>query len=306
MSAIRSPRTAGGGMAITQREFGLFQELIHRKAGIWLGAQKTALLVSRLGRRVRELGLSSFGEYHALAEEHGGLELVHLLDLITTNETRFFREPRHFEFIVNTLVPAVQDAAAAGAPRALRVWSAACSSGEEPYSLAMLLLDALPAEDGWSVDILATDLSSRVLDEARAARWPAERAREIPQEYLRRFMLRGRRSEEGWMKAGAELRSAVRFQRLNLHDEIPSGLGAFDMIFCRNVLIYFSPEAKERVITRLLRHLRPGGHFFLGHAETLNGIADGMTSVVPNVYRRREGAGERGAETRQWPVNQAR
>src|SRR6185503_8802125 len=181
-----------------------------------------------LARRIRELGLASFDAYYRrVVEDRGGAELTQMLDRITTNETHFFREPHHFDHIADDLAPAWARAAAAGArPRRIRAWSAGCSTGEEPYSLAMTLLSRFPAEAGWSIDIVATDLSTRVLDAARAATWPIAKADEIPRPFLRQFMLRGVGSTAGKLLAGRELREVVRFMRHNLHDgSVPEEIG---------------------------------------------------------------------------------
>jgi len=170
-------------------------------------------------------------------------------------------------------------------PRRIRAWSAACSTGEEPYSLAMSLLTALPSEAGFSVDILASDISTRVLAAARAALWPLERSAEIPAHHRKRFMLRGVADQEGRMKAGPALRDVLRFDRINLNETPRPTGGPFDLIFCRNVLIYFRPEEKGKVVGRLISHLAPGGLFLLGHAESLIGNGD-LTSVGPMVYAR--------------------
>ncbi|WP_242353067.1 MULTISPECIES: protein-glutamate O-methyltransferase CheR [Anaeromyxobacter] len=267
--------------AVTDGEFELFQRLIHAEAGIWLAPVKKALLVGRLARRLRELGLTS---YHAYYERVRGdaAEKVRMLDAICTNETHFFREPRHFEFLREQVFPALREEAEAGRrARRIRVWSAACSSGEEPYSLAMSLLDAFPS--GWELEILATDLSTRILDRARAAVWPIDKASEIPEAYLKAYMLRGVGSQEGLMKAGPEIRARVRFDRVNLNgDAWPDA--RFDLVFCRNVLIYFERKAKERVVERLIDRLEPGGHLFLGHAESLGGLTTRARAAMPTVY----------------------
>lgn len=273
------------GHSITDREFLLFRALIHREAGIFLGPAKKALLVGRLTRRLRELGLGSFGAYYRLVVERGGEELTRLLDAVCTNETHFFREPRQFEFLERRVFPAWRAEAIAGRrARRIRVWSAACSTGEEPCSLAMLLLDHFPPATGWEVEILGTDLSTRVLERARAAVWPLQKAAEIPQRYLKAYMLKGTGVREGRMKAGPEVRSVVRFERLNLNDEVYAVTGLFDLIFCRNVLIYFDQSARGRVTDRLLDHLAPDGYLFLGHAESLNGLTDRARSVATTVY----------------------
>jgi chemotaxis protein methyltransferase CheR len=271
---------------LTDAEFRAFQELIHKEAGIWLAPAKKALLVGRLSRRLRELGLSSFRAYfeHLSAADPG--ERVVMLDCITTNETRFFREPRQFDFLETDLLPAWTAAAAEGRrPRRIRAWSAGCSTGEEPYSLAMALLAQCPPSAGWDVEIVATDLSTRALHRAAEGVYPLEDAGDIPPALLKRFMLRGVRAHEGRMKAGPELREVVRFRRLNLNDGDHAALGEFDLVFCRNVLIYFDGAGKERVLARLKERVRPEGILFLGHSETL-GAAEGFRGVRPNVYAR--------------------
>lgn len=278
-----------GIQSISDREFTLFQELIYKEAGIYLSPAKKSLLVGRLTRRLRELGLHSFKTYYdrviALEEEQ-----IHLLDAISTNETHFFREPRQFDFLEQQLFPAwVREAESGLRSKVIRVWSAGCSTGEEPYSLAMTLLFHLPTASGWKIEILATDLSTRVLERARKAIWPIERAKEIPERYLKAFMLKGSRSQEGKMKAGPEIRSLVRFERFNLNKEIYPFQNPFDLLFCRNVLIYFDTDSKRRVIDRLLQALSPAGYFFIGHAESLTGLGDRVRSVLPTVYVKGEG-----------------
>jgi chemotaxis protein methyltransferase CheR len=282
------PGDAGGQTAVPSlvdvpdRDFLRFQALIHREAGIWLSPVKKALLVGRLSKRLRALNLSSYADYYEIvvADE---AEKVRMIDCICTNETHFFREPRHFEFLASRLFPAWRAEADAGRrPRRIRAWSAACSTGEEPYSLAMALLAAFPS--GWDLEILATDLSTRVLERARAAVWPMERSRQIPDDLLRSFMLRGFGAQEGFMKAGPEIRAVVRFARLNLIGEDWPATGTFDLLFCRNVLIYFDRPTKERVVDRLIERLAPGGHLFLGHAESLGGVTTRVRPVMPTVY----------------------
>ncbi|WP_083682627.1 protein-glutamate O-methyltransferase CheR [Archangium sp. Cb G35] len=268
----------------TEREFAGYQRLVYREAGIWLSDAKKALLVGRVSRRLRELGGLSFGAYLRRVEEDEP-ERVRLLDAICTHETHFFREPRHFELLEREVLPRWRENGdtGTGEGRRVRVWSAGCSSGEEPFSLAMVLRHHLPEEEGWDIHILATDLSTRVLERARQALWPVDKAEEIPKSYLRSYMLRGVGSQEGKMKAGPELRSLVRFQRVNLNDG-QGVVGRFDLIFCRNVLIYFDTASKTRAVERLLSHLSPHGLLFLGHSESLTGPGWGVRTVIPTVY----------------------
>ena len=270
-------------LAVSDRDFLRFQALIHREAGIWLAPVKKALLVGRLARRLRELGLVSYGDYFERVVEDEA-EKIRMLDAICTNETHFFREPRHFEFLAERIFPAWRAEADAGRrPRRIRVWSAACSTGEEPYTIAMMLLSAFPA--GWELEVLASDLSTKVLDRAAAGVWPLEKSKEIPEEHLKAFMLRGYGAQEGLMKAGPEIRGIVRFARVNLvGDDWPAG-PPFDLVFCRNVLIYFERQAKITVVERLVDRLAPQGYLFLGHAESLGGFTSKARPVLPTVYQ---------------------
>jgi len=284
---MSQPVAAENGIRpLTDVEFAQLGDIIYRNAGIYLAPTKKALLAGRLGRRLRELRMDSFGQYFRhVREGTDPLELNRLLEAICTHETHFFREPRQFEYIERQLVPEWERAAAAGLrPRLLRAWSAGCSTGEEPYSVAMSLLGRLRPDRGWRIEILATDLSGRVLDQARAAVWPVAKAEEIPKEYLRSFMLKGARSREGLMKAGPLLRSAVRFERVNLSEDVATVAGTFDLILCRNVLIYFDAASRLRAIRRLMSRLAPEGRLFLGHSETLNGVTSELCSVGPTVY----------------------
>jgi chemotaxis protein methyltransferase CheR len=281
--------SAGIGIRpLTDREFKLFQSLIHQEAGIYLSEVKKALLVGRLSRRIRELGLDSFEAYYRhVVEGPNPAERVELINNICTHETQFFREPRQFEFLEQTLAPRWRAEAEAGTrPKQIRAWSAACSSGEEPVSMAMSLLHHFPASAGWTVEVLATDISTRVLDKARAATWAIERAGQIPPAYLKRFMLRGTGEHQNRMKAGPEIRNVVRFQQLNLQADSYAVGDGFDLIFCRNVMIYFNAASKEHVVTRLLGRLAADGLLFLGHAESLTGMRDQPRAVIPTVYSR--------------------
>ena len=273
-------------IAIDDQEFNLFQKLIEDRAGIFLSPVKKALLEARLSKRIKELGLASFSAYYTyLLEDRGGHELVVMLDQITTNETQFFREARQFEFLSRLVVHDWTAQADAGfRQRQIRAWSAGCSTGEEPYSLAMILWQHFPPSAGWEIEILATDISTRALDLARQGIWPIEKAKDIPPEYLRRFMLKGTGKQEGKMKAGAEIRSMIRFERLNLNDDVYPVTSRFDLILCRNVLIYFDAVRRGTVVDRLLEHLSPAGFFFVGHAERLNGQTNKVVSILPTVY----------------------
>jgi chemotaxis protein methyltransferase CheR len=266
---------------LSDLEFQWLRDLIQRHSGIHLNDTKKALVSGRLRRRLHHLGLPSFGAYYRHVVEGDGGELVELLDAICTHETHFFRDAFQFVCLTRYIVPEWRHQGASTGGRTLRVWSAGCSTGEEPYSLAMTLCEQLP---DWHIDILATDLSTQALHAAQQGIWPIDKAHEIPDRLLRRYMLKGVRSQEGKMSAGSEIRAVVRFARVNLMD-LPPLLGArFDLIFCRNVLIYFDLAAKRRVIEQLTEHLAPRGYLFVSRAESLNGITSRLRSVASAIH----------------------
>jgi len=283
---------AGRQRAMTDRStlpaglFSKFQQLIYHEAGIWLATHKHALLTGRLARRLRLLGLSNMQEYYQLVtqpdQQH---ERSVMIDCITTNETHFFREPRHFQFLEREVFPKWQREAESGERLArLRVWSAGCSTGEEPYSLAMSLLKHFPENKGWDLEVLGTDISTRVLEKARTAMYPIEKSKDIPAEYLHAYMLKGNGDHKGVMTVGPELHRVVRFARINLHADSYPVVGSFDLIFCRNVLIYFDQESKMKVIGGILRHLASSGLLFVGHSEHLGAIAPNLKTVAPTIH----------------------
>ena len=289
MSA-RKPATVSSPVSVSHeistREFTQLRDLIHEETGIFLSDAKRTLLHGRLVRRVRELGFGSFGQYYDLVtspSEHA--EFVRMLDLITTNETQFFREPHHFDYLGQKVFPEWTAAADAGErDRNIRVWSAGCSSGEEPFSMAMVLLSHFTRSHGWSVEILASDLSTRMLDTARSATWTIEKGSRIPERFLKRFMLRGVGPRTGELRAGPELREVVRFERINLAYAPRPEAGPFDIILCRNVLIYFDVAKRLSVADHLISQLKPVGLFFVGHAESVR--AEGrLVCVYPTIYR---------------------
>jgi len=262
--------------ALSDIEFARFSRFIYDVAGISLGPDKKAMVVGRLAKRLNLHGLSSFSEYYRLLSRDQRERQV-AVDRLTTNETHFFREPVHFKLL--------RDRVLASHPRgrSFRAWSAACSSGEEVYTLAMVLADEL-ADAPW--EVLGSDISSRVLEQAQSGLYAMERASELPAECLRKYCLKGIGGKEGSFLVSPKLRARVRFAQINLTEPVPA-TGEFDVIFLRNVLIYFQPETKRQVIERLLNRLRPGGWFFVGHSESLNGVADGLDleGVAPSVYK---------------------
>ena len=262
-------------VAITDQEFALFQRLIYRLAGITLSDQKKVLLVGRLTRRLKHFGLESFSQYYRLlgSGEHPE-EVQQMVDLLTTNETYFFREPQHFDFL-STLASQRKGAGT------FRVWSGACSSGEEPYSIAMVLAEQLP---GTPWEVVASDISLTVLQKAQTGVYPLERTEGIPPPLLKKYCLKGVRAQAGTLMVIPELRQRVQFMQINLTQPI-DGVGQFDVIFLRNVMIYFDGDTKRQVVHNMLPTLKPDGHFIVGHSESLNGITDRVTPLRPTIYR---------------------
>lgn len=281
-----SARSAPALLTVSRALFDQFRRLIYNETGIWLGNSKTALLCGRLSRRLRTLGVDTLAEYYSLVSEpEQQLERAFMIDAITTNETQFFRENVHFSFLTESIFPIWRRQAESGRrPRKIHIWSAGCSSGEEPYSLAMMLRDSFPPADGWDSRIFATDISRRMLAAAREGIYDISKSRAIPPNFLRRYMLKGSASQEGAMKVAREIRHLVDFQFLNLNCRPYPINEPFDAVFCRNVLIYFDAASKNRVVEGLLDHLSPGGLLFSGHAESLCGVNPRLQPILPTVY----------------------
>jgi chemotaxis protein methyltransferase CheR len=260
---------------ITGADFAAISGLLHERTGIRLQPGKETLVMGRLNRRLRQLGLRGYGDYVRLLREPDGRELKHAIDLLTTNETSFYREPQHFDYLREVIAPAHRPG------RMFRLWSAASSSGEEAYTAAMVLLERPPA-GGW--EILGTDVSTRVVTGARRGLYPLESAGRIPPELLRKYWLKGRDEYAGLMAAGATLRERVSFHHANLLDDLRD-LGLFDVILLRNVMIYFDPSTKAALVQRLQNMLYPDGHLIVSLSETLNGIRSRMRMIRPSIYR---------------------
>lgn len=262
---------------ITDQEFHRFQRFIYDAAGISMAESKKALVSGRLAKRLQARQLDTFTEYfNLLSSGQASDEVQTAIDLLTTNETYFFREPKHFD-LLRQLATASQKQA-----QPFRVWSAASSTGEEAYSIAMVLADCM---DSTPWDVLGTDISTRVLHRARTAHFPMERARNIPPSYLKRFCLKGFDEQAGTMLVERSLRGRVKFVHANLNETLPQ-LGMFDVIFLRNVMIYFNGDTKRQVVARVLSLLKPGGHFCIGHSESLNDISDAVQPIAPSIYRK--------------------
>jgi chemotaxis protein methyltransferase CheR len=261
---------------ITDAEFARFQALIYKIAGITLSDAKKVLLTGRLGKRLRYYGFATYTEYYRLVtSESEKNEQQIMVDLLTTNETYFFREEKHFEFLASEILPKHPPGVA------FNVWSAASSSGEEVYTLAMVLAERFGLAGNWMVT--GSDVSQRMLVAGERGIYPLERTRGIPTEYLRKYCLKGVRSQAGMLLIDEALRNHTRFLHVNLNQRLPE-LGPFDVIFLRNVMIYFDTETKREVVARLEQQLRPGGYFIIGHSESLNGVTDTLHTVKPTIY----------------------
>jgi len=262
---------------ITDTEFGHFQRFIFEAAGITLSSAKKALVSGRLSKRLQARRLSTFSDYFELLKSGDDAEEVQTaVDLLTTNETYFFREAKHFELLHGV----AKSTATSGQP--FRIWSAASSTGEEAYSMAMVLADALPGQP-W--EVVGSDISTRVLQRARNGHYPLERTRHIPPAYLKRFCLKGIDDQSGTLLVDRSIRQRVAFTQVNLNEGLPN-MGLFDMIFLRNVMIYFNGDTKRQVVGRVVATLKRGGHFCIGHSETLNDISDTLVQVAPSIYRK--------------------
>lgn len=263
-------------LPLSDHEFSLFQRLIYKLTGIHLADSKKVLLVGRLGKRLRFWHLESFGDYYRLLTSgEQPAELQTMIDLVTTNETYFFREPAHFEWLTRF--------AHESRARPLRIWSAAASSGEEAYSIAMVLADEFGLSGAW--EIVASDISVSVLEKARLGHYPMERGTGISQAHLKKYCLRGVRQHEGTFLVVPELGEHIRFLHVNLLDIHGPSFGPFDVIFLRNVMIYFDIPTKQKVVSNMLPFLKPEGYFIVGHSETLNGVSEALVPVRPTLYR---------------------
>ncbi|MBI5688848.1 MAG: protein-glutamate O-methyltransferase [Verrucomicrobia bacterium] len=265
-------------------EFDFIRELVYEHSRISLGRDKRELVSARLGKRLRATNAPDVASYCRLLQSpNAGDELGHLIDAISTNHTFFFRENAHFDFLRATIVPEMTARARSERWTRFNVWSAACSSGEEPYSIAMTLAAALPSSP-WH--IAATDISRRILARATAAIYPADSVERLAPEVIRTYFQRGFGPQEGLYRIKQELRQNVSFQHLNLLEGEPPFREPFQVIFCRNVMIYFDRATQEELISRLSRHLVPGGYLLVGHSESLSHIRHALRMLRPATYQK--------------------
>jgi chemotaxis protein methyltransferase CheR len=284
----------GGLFTITAQEFSAFRELIHQEAGISLSDAKRQLVCSRLSKRLRHLKLESFSQYFDYLMNHdpGGEERLQMINCITTNKTDFFRENHHFEFLRDQVIPGIRDRALRGRPKKLRIWSAASSSGEEPYSIAMTVREALGGNSGWDAKILASDIDTVMLQAGEQGVYKEDKLADVPEELLRRYFLRGRGEWDGYFKVKRELSDMISFRRVNLIEHPWPFKGPFDAIFCRNVVIYFGRATQQALFERIARVLSPDGYLFVGHSENLYWMSDLLEPLPGTIYRLRQGGNE--------------
>jgi len=271
--------TTDAPLELSDQELSAVIRLVYERSGITLHDGKRALIMARLQKRVRHGGFVSFGEYlKYVRADPSGDELTTLLDAIATNHTSFFREPQHFTFLSDVVLPQL-----AGSP--INAWSAACSTGEEPYTLAITALEKLGAGARASFKLIASDLSTKALTTAKGAVYKSDRVESVAPALLKKYFEKGLGSQDGLVRLAPDVRALVEFRRMNLLD-LPPIDRHFHFIFCRNVMIYFDAAVRQRVVSALERRLHPQGYLFIAHSESLNGISHRMKWIAPAVYRR--------------------
>ncbi len=267
----------------SEKEFFQLQQLVRKHCGITLSAEKQDVIHSRLSRRLQALKLNSFSDYCSMIEHGHKEELEQFTNALTTNLTAFFREPYHFEYLRESVLPEVMQRNADS--RRLRIWSAGCSTGEEPYSIAMALLETIPHIENWNVRILATDLDTSVIDAAVRGIYRQEKVAALSKARLKSWFEKGRGSRSGLVRVTPKVRKLVTFRQLNLMQEWPMQ-GPFDIIFCRNVVIYFDKQIQQRLFERYADIMAPAGHLFIGHSESLYNVTDRFKLIGRTIYRK--------------------
>ncbi|MBF0107970.1 MAG: chemotaxis protein CheR [Magnetococcales bacterium] len=284
---------------LSDKDFNRLAQFIQGECGIQMPPSKKSLVTARLQKRLRLLKMDSFSEYvdWVLDPRAAGQELINFIDIITTNKTDFFREPGHFDYMTKEALPDLLKRHQAGIRRPVQIWSAPCSTGEEPYTMAIVLLEFAESQriPQYKGQILGTDLSTRALKHGQNAVYDMDRVAELPVVLKKKYMLRSRDPNNQKVKMGPELRQMVRFQHLNFMDGSYNVSQTMDIIFCRNCLIYFDRPTTEAIVNKLCRHLAPGGYFFVGHSETLNNLKVPLVQVAPTIYQFPTGSSAKGA-----------
>jgi chemotaxis protein methyltransferase CheR len=275
-------------VTLSDREFQRFSGFIYDNIGIKMPPVKKTMLEARLQKRLKATSIASFEEYsdYVFNREGRATELIHMIDVVTTNKTDFFREPVHFDYMVKTALPAILQARGDVLRDPVRVWSAGCSTGEEPYTLAMVLSEFADGRPGFRAAITASDISSQVLQTAKTAIYPEERTDPIPLNLKKKYLMRSREKSRSLVRISPKLRSLVTFRRINFMDDDFGISEKMDIIFCRNVVIYFDKQTQQTLMRKFHRQLRPGGFLFIGHSETLSGLDVDFKPVASTVYRK--------------------
>ena len=279
-----APEPLGGNPELSDNDFYRFCQLVHQHAGIHLTSQKKELVRARLMKILRQRGLNSFREYYdQVLNDGSGAELTYFLDALSTNQTAFWREPKHFQFLAEEILPAWP--AERRQPLRANFWSAGCSSGEEPYTLAFLVMEAFPGEDLSRVRIFASDLNTQVLAHAEQGIYPLSRLEPLPADWRRRYFQKGVGDRQGFVRVKPEVRRLLQFFRFNLMDAFPFQ-ERMDIIFCRNVMIYFEKETQVKLVEKFHYCLRPGGFLFIGHSESLCNHQHQFRYIKPTIYQK--------------------
>lgn len=273
---------------MTDETFFRFSSFIYGELGIKMPVAKKTMLQARLSKRLRKLRIKSFEEYYEYVFSKEGIanELPNMIDLVTTNKTDFFREPKHFDFLSQTALSSLMTSCGAGIKRKVLVWSAGCSSGEEPYTLAMVLSEFAEKYPGYNFSVLATDISNEVINKARLGIYDESDVEPVPMNIRKKYLLRSKDRESERVRIVPRIRSIIEFRKLNFMEEDYKLAKKMDVIFCRNVIIYFDRETQEKVLNKLCQYLNLGGYLFMGHSETLNGMKLPLAPVATTVYRK--------------------
>ena len=312
---MQAPAIANSVLPMELREFKLFRTLVHERTGIWLRDGKQVMLASRLSRRLRLHGLTNFADYYAYVQKVKDTsdEIRELINCVTTNKTSFFRERHHFEFLASTVVPEIKLASRPGAPKIIRVWSGACSTGEEPYSIAITLLESLQRPQGvkvaghsqvaptrtglpglsaapgsWKIEVVASDIDTKVLEAAVRGVYPEGSLATVDTPAQKKYFLRGKDDMQGYVKIKPDVARLVQFKRINLMDARWPLDGLFDVIFFRNALIYFNQETQNVFLRKMAHYLKPGGYLFLGNSEHIPWLHDILAPLNQTMYQLRD------------------
>jgi chemotaxis protein methyltransferase CheR len=286
MSAMAETKSPAG---LSGADFRRLSAFIESELGIRMPETKRIMLESRLQKRLRRFGFDSYKKYvdFVFSDEGRESELINMIDAVTTNKTDFFREADHFEFLVDKILPTAEARDGAGISRPFELWSAGCSTGEEPYTIAMVLEERRGLDPRFSYRIFASDLSTQVLDKAKEAIYEASKADVVPMSFKKKYMLRSKAKDQCLVRMKPEIRGRVSFARINFMDDNYPVNASFDVVFCRNVIIYFERAVQEAILKKLCAHIRPGGWLILGHSETLTGMNMPLRGIAPTIYERR-------------------